>query len=109
LAALAAPTTGPPDRRTSGQRLGLPIALDEGTTEAGSILVSAAASDPDGDELGFRWSAPVGSFLEPMAAETKYVCPKTPRPTTVTVTVTVTDANGAAATDTTEVHCGDTR
>jgi hypothetical protein len=71
--------------------------------------VSAAATDPDGDELIFHWSAPVGVFLDAMARETKYVCPRTPPPTAVMLTVTVADGRGATASDTIAVQCGGTR
>jgi hypothetical protein len=74
-----------------------------------SVPVSAAASDPDGDEILFHWSAPVGVFLDAMARETRYVCPRTAAPTMVMVTVTVTDGRGAAASDTIAVQCAGTR
>lgn len=110
LAGPAPPATASLDGSANGQRLVPTATRGEAVPEGAiSVPVSAAASDPDGDELIFRWSAPVGMFLDPMAPETRYVCPKTPRPGTVMVTVTVTDARGAASSDTIAVRCGDAR
>jgi hypothetical protein len=110
LAGPAPPATASLDGSANRQRPVPTATRGEAVPEGAiSVPVSAAASDPDGDELIFRWSAPVGMFLDPMAPETRYVCPKTPPPAKVMVTVTVTDARGAASSDTIAVQCGDTR
>jgi hypothetical protein len=45
------------------------------SASGGQINVVAAVSDADsGDTLSLAWSATAGSFLDPSAAMTKYVC-----------------------------------
>jgi hypothetical protein len=106
LAALAPVSGGDSDLRANRQRPTPAAIRGEAAPDTGiSVPVSAAASDPDGDELIFHWSAPVGVFLDATARETRYVCPRTPSPTAVMVTVTVTDGRGAAASDTIAVQC----
>jgi hypothetical protein len=65
--------------------------------------VSVRTSNSNIDELTFRWSAPVGSFADPTASQTRFFCPETPQ--RVDLTVVVTDAKGAVASDTVTVHC----
>ena len=67
------------------------------------LRVTATVSDPDGDELTYRWSAPVGRFANAMERETVYTCPDTA--TTVALTITVTDGHGGIASDTLTIHC----
>ena len=67
------------------------------------VQVAATASDPDGDELLYRWSASVGRFANALERETVYTCPNTP--TSVALTVTVTDGHGGIASDTQTIHC----
>lgn len=71
------------------------------------VRVTAAASDPDGDELTYRWSAPIGRFADAMERETVYTCPDTA--TTVALTVTVTDGHGGIASDTLTIRCVERR
>ena len=75
----------------------------ESATDSKRVDVSAEASDPDGDVMTFRWSAPEGSFADPAAAHTTFTCPTAPG--VVPVTVAVTDARGAVARDTITVNC----
>jgi hypothetical protein len=67
------------------------------------LAVAGSASDPDGDGLTYRWSAPIGSFADPGASRTTFTCPDTP--IEVPLTVTVTDNHGASARDTVIVRC----
>jgi outer membrane protein OmpA-like peptidoglycan-associated protein len=62
-----------------------------------STLV-ATASDPDGDPLVYRWSAPQGSIANLNAARTTWTAPGMPGP--VTLTVTVEDGRGGRASTT---------
>src|SRR5688572_13540378 len=66
-------------------------------------LVSVTTSSSNSDELTYRWGAPVGTFADATARETRFFCPEAPQ--SVAVTVTVTDASGAAASDTITVQC----
>ena len=67
------------------------------------VEVTAEASDPDGDPVSFKWTAPAGSFANPMAKQTEFTCPSAPA--AVPVTISVTDANGAVAHDTITIQC----
>ena len=61
--------------------------------------VRANASDPDGDPLTYKWSAPTGMFLDPQNRETqRWQAPDETGP--VPVTVTVDDGRGGTASDT---------
>jgi hypothetical protein len=47
----------------------------EANVPAGQISVTAAGSDTDpGDVLSFSWTASAGSFVDPTASSTDYVC-----------------------------------
>ena len=67
------------------------------------LAVTGSASDPDGDDLTYQWTAPIGSFADPGASRTTFTCPDTP--IEVPLTVTVTDNHGASASDTVIVRC----
>ena len=61
--------------------------------------VRANASDPDGDPLEYRWSAPVGTFQDLQNRETqRWQAPD--ESGRVPVTVTVNDGRGETTSDT---------
>ena len=59
--------------------------------------VTGDASDPDGDPLTYRWTAPTGSFANPSERETIWTAPCEPGP--VPVTITVDDGKSGTASD----------
>ena len=76
-----------------------PCVVEVGRTST----VTADASDPDGDVLAYKWSAPTGSFANPAERQTIFTCPMTPG--SVPVTVTVNDGKGGTASDTITIQC----
>jgi outer membrane protein OmpA-like peptidoglycan-associated protein len=73
------------------------------TVEIGkSSTVTADASDPDGDPLTYKWSAPTGTLANPADRETLWTAPMQEGP--VPVTVTVDDGRGGTATDTVTIQ-----
>jgi outer membrane protein OmpA-like peptidoglycan-associated protein len=76
-----------------------PCVVEVGRTST----VTADASDPDGDVLAYKWSAPTGTFANPSERQTVFTCPTTPG--SVPVTVTVTDGKGGTASDTITIQC----
>lgn len=67
------------------------------------ISVAAAATDPDGDSITYQWTSSAGSFADPSAASTTYLCENQG---THTLSITVSDPEGCATTSTAEVACG---
>ena len=66
------------------------------TVEVGrTSTVTADASDPDGDRLTYKWSAPVGTFARPTDRQTPWTAPMQEGP--VVVTVQVDDGKGGTA------------
>jgi len=73
------------------------------TVEVGkSSTVTGEATDPDGDRLSYRWTAPSGSFANPAERQTPWTAPMQEGP--VPVTVTVDDGKGETATDTVTIQ-----
>jgi outer membrane protein OmpA-like peptidoglycan-associated protein len=64
--------------------------------------VTAIATDPDGDALMYRWTAPTGTFATPAARQTVWTAPQREGP--VPVTVTVNDGKGGTASDTVTIQ-----
>ncbi len=62
----------------------------------GDTKCSATATDPDGDAVTYRWTAPAGTFSAPTAQNTTWTAPN--QPGNQTLTVTATDARGGTAT-----------
>jgi outer membrane protein OmpA-like peptidoglycan-associated protein len=68
------------------------------TVEVGrTSTVTADASDPDGDPLTYKWSAPTGKFANPTDRQTTWTAPNQEGP--VQVTVAVSDGRGGTASD----------
>ena len=66
------------------------------TVEVGrTSTVTADATDPDGDTLTYKWSAPAGSFARPGDRQTPWTAPMQEGP--VQTTVTVDDGKGGTA------------
>lgn len=61
-----------------------------------STSLSASATDPDGDPLTFRWTAPSGTFSNPNALNTMWTAPNVEG--NVPLTLTVQDNRGGSAT-----------
>jgi outer membrane protein OmpA-like peptidoglycan-associated protein len=69
---------------------------DPCTVEVGrSSTVTATASDPDGDTLTYKWSAPQGTLANPAERQTLWTAPQ--QEGTVPVTVSVSDGKGGTA------------
>ncbi|HZB25283.1 MAG TPA: OmpA family protein [Vicinamibacterales bacterium] len=68
------------------------------TVEVGrTATVTADASDPDGDTLTYKWSAPAGTITNPNARQTPWTAPMQEGP--VQFTVQVDDGKGGTASD----------
>jgi outer membrane protein OmpA-like peptidoglycan-associated protein len=68
------------------------------TVEVGrTATVTADATDPDGDTLTYKWSAPAGTITNPTARQTPWTAPNQEGP--VQFTVTVDDGKGGTASD----------
>jgi outer membrane protein OmpA-like peptidoglycan-associated protein len=66
------------------------------TVEIGKTsTVTADASDPDGDTLTYKWSAPAGSLTNPAGRQTPWTAPMQEGP--VQLTVQVDDGKGGTA------------
>jgi outer membrane protein OmpA-like peptidoglycan-associated protein len=61
----------------------------------GRSTVTADASDPDGDSLTYRWTAPAGALQNPSDRQTVWTAPQQAGP--VQITVTVNDGRGGTA------------
>ena len=62
----------------------------------GEVALAATASDPDGDELTYAWSAPTGAFAGPTdGAAARWTAPDETGP--VTIRVEVSDGQGGTA------------
>lgn len=68
---------------------------EERVSPAGQVQLECTASDPDGDELEYKWSAPEGTIPVEGPIIT-WITPETPGP--YTVTVEVTDGKGGKET-----------
>jgi outer membrane protein OmpA-like peptidoglycan-associated protein len=65
-------------------------------------MVSADATDPDGDTLRYRWTGPTGTFANAAERQTQWTAPG--QPGAVPLTITVDDGKGGTATDTVTIQ-----
>lgn len=81
---------------------------DLATEACSSIQLAGLASDPDGDQVTYRWSAECGRglFSNPNTLRPVYTAPSPVAcgGESITLTLTVTDANGARSSDWMIVH-----
>ena len=74
------------------------------TVEVGKAsTVTADATDPDGDTLTYKWSAPTGSLTNATARQTPWTCPAQEGP--VQLTVQVSDGKGGTASANVTIQC----
>jgi peptidoglycan-associated lipoprotein len=88
----AAPTPPPANRSPTASVTANPPVVEPG----GNTNLSAQATDPDGDPLTFRWTAPSGTFSNPNAPNTTFTAPNTEG--NVPVQLAVQDNRGGATT-----------
>lgn len=72
------------------------IASPSTVSPGGTVSLSAAAVDADGDTLSYEWSASAGTFSSASSASTTWTAPS--QPGSYPLTLTVTDSRGATAT-----------
>lgn len=92
--AAAAPQNRPPTVKARCE----PCTVEVGRTST----VTAEASDPDGDPLTYKWSAPAGKFTAPGDRQTPWTAPMQEGP--VPVTVAVADGRSGTASDTVTIQ-----
>ncbi len=88
-----APPAAPQNRPPTVTARCEPCTVDVGKTS----MVTADATDPEGDALTYRWSAPAGTLASPTDRQTQWTAPMQEGP--VQVTITVDDGHGHTATD----------
>lgn len=84
------PTPTPTNRSPTVTASCSPCTITTGETST----LRATATDPDGDALTYRWTAPSGTFGNATASSTTWTAPNDAA--TVTVTVTVQDGRGGS-------------
>ncbi len=86
---------GPPDVTTSG-----PYTVDEG----GSVIVSAAGSDPDGDPISYAWDLDNNGSYETPGQSVTFSAAVLDGPTIATIAVQAIDPGGLSTTASTTVQ-----
>jgi outer membrane protein OmpA-like peptidoglycan-associated protein len=90
----APPVNRPPTVKASCN----PCTIEVGTRSQ----LAADASDPDGDPLTYRWTAPAGTVEQPTIIKPMWLAPMVVGP--VPVTVSVSDGRGGTASDTVTIQ-----
>ena len=91
------PAPPPPPAANRNPTFSLNATCDPAVLDPGAVSrCNATATDPDGDAVTYRWSAPSGTFGTPTTAGTTWTAG--PNPGSVPLTVTATDARGGTAT-----------
>ena len=67
-----------------------------------TVKLNCQATDPDGDAVTYRWTAPQGTFNPADAANSTWTAPN--QPGTVVLTVTASDGRGGTATSSCTVN-----
>jgi peptidoglycan-associated lipoprotein len=94
-----APAPAPPANRPPQ----ITVSCDPCTVAPGqSSKVSATATDPDGDPVTYRWTAPQGAFAVPADPNTTWTAPN--QVGTVPLTATASDNRGGSASGTVNVQ-----
>ena len=89
-----APAPPPPNRNPTFSAAAI---CDPGVVAPGAdTKCSATATDPDGDAVTYRWTAPAGTFAAPTAQNTTWTAPN--QPGNQVLTATATDSRGGTAT-----------
>jgi len=93
----------PPPPANRNPTFSLNATCDPSTVDPNGVSrCNATATDPDGDAVTYRWSAPSGTFGTPTTAGTTWTAG--PNTGSVPVTVTATDARGGTAASTVTVQ-----
>jgi outer membrane protein OmpA-like peptidoglycan-associated protein len=87
----APPAAAPANRPPTVTARCEPCTIEVGRT----VTVTAAAQDPDGDALTYRWTGPSGTFTNPTDRQTIWTAPQQEGP--VQLTVAVADGKGGTA------------
>ena len=96
-------TPPPPPAPNRNPTLGVGVQCDPCIVEPGQTSrLTAQATDPDGDAVTYRWTAPQGTFSPADAAATTWTAPT--QVGNVPVTVTATDNRGGSATATATIQ-----
>jgi peptidoglycan-associated lipoprotein len=93
-----APAPPPPPPPNRSPNFGVAVTCDPCIVEPGqNSRLTASATDPDGDPVTYRWTAPQGTFNPAQGANTTWTAPN--QEGNVPITVTAADNRGGSATN----------